>query len=216
MLEGGLRPRQGVTSLGHGEPERTDLGEQRLLGGEVGVFDLGGDGGSGDLVHLKTEQVERSGQRPGVPAELDEALVDRGELATSYCYRLEVGPREGVESVALRRLVQQRLVRVLSMEVDQAIPDLREHRDWSHPAVHIGTRAPRGGDRPREHDLPVAVHEAPFDHGFGRARAHDGRVGPAAEEQLERLYDERLAGTGLAREGRHARADDEVEIGDDP
>ncbi len=43
-----------------------------------------------------------------------------------------------------------------------------------------------------------------------------GRVGPAAEEQLERLYDERLAGTGLAREGRHARADDEIEIGDDP
>ena len=74
--------------------------------------------------------------------------------------------------------------------------------DGSHPAVHIGTGAPRGGDRSREHDLPVAVHEAPFDHGFGRARAHDGGVGTTAEEQFQRLDDERLAGAGLARERR--------------
>ena len=59
------------------------------------------------------------------------------------------------------------------------------------------------------------IDEAALDHRLGGAGSHHGGVGPAAEEQLEGLDDEGLAGAGLAGERRHAGADHEVEVRDD-
>ena len=48
-------------------------------------------------------------------------------------------------------------------------------------------------------------HEARLDQGLGGPGPDDGRVGPAAQHQLERLDHQRLAGAGLAGQDRHAR-----------
>ena len=214
--QGGIRAGQAIASLGHGQPERSDLGEHRLLGGKLGVFGLRGDVSGGDLVDLKAEQVDRSSKRPRIAAELDETGVDQGELTSCLGHRLEIGAGEGVEGVSLRRLVQQGLVGVLAVEIDQGFPDLRERRNGRHAAVHVGARTPGARNCPREHDLAIAVCKAPFDHRLSCARAHHGCVGPAADEQLECFDDEGLAGARLACERRHAGADDEIEVSYDP
>ena len=112
-------------------------------------------------------------------------------------------------------LAEQGLVNMLAVQVDKVVADLRELLNRRHAAVHIGARAPGGGNRPREDDFGSLGHETTFDYRLRGARAHDGGVRPAAEQQLEGLDDKRLAGAGLAGERRHARADHELQIRDD-
>ena len=74
--------------------------------------------------------------------------------------------------------------------------------DRRRPPVDVGPRPPVGRDHPGQHELVVADDEAPVDPRLARAGAHDRGVGAAADEQLERLDEHRLAGAGLAGDAR--------------
>ncbi len=213
---GSVRARQRLPRRDEASAERADLGEPRLLGGEPAFLVRILYRRLGDLVELESEQVDGTGESAGVSAELLEAGVDGGELASRLGHGSEVGPREAVQGVALRGLAQQGLMHVLAVEVDELVPDLRQHRHWCHTTVHIGARASRGGNGTGKDHLFVADQEPPLHGRFRGARSHHGALRPAAQEQLEGLDDEGLAGAGLTGERRHAGADHEVEIRDDP
>ena len=111
-------------------------------------------------------------------------------------------------------------MRVLAVQVDERAPDLGELADGGEPAVDVGAAATVAGQHAREHGLVagLGVHEPSFDARFVGAVAHERGVGAPADEQLDRLDEERLARAGLAGDRGEAGLgpEHEVEVGDDP
>ena len=117
--------RQSVASFGHRSPERPDLREQRLLGGELLVLVDSGDRRRGDLVLLEAEKTDRARKRPGIAAELAKGGQSMAASSTSRLGNLlEVGAGKSVERLPLCCLVQQGLMHVLAVQVDEAVADL--------------------------------------------------------------------------------------------
>ena len=129
------------------------------------------------------------------------ARVPRAAPSSAGC---ALAPDEAVEQRALLGRREQRLVRVLTVQIDEPAAALGELGDRREPAVDVAARASDGGDDAREHDLVVAVLEPAFDARFVRALAHELRIGAPAAEEVERVDDQRLARAGLA--GDHGRA----------
>ena len=116
--------RQSVASFGDRSPERPDLREQRLLGGELFVLVDSGDRRRGNLVLLEAEKTDCARQHPGIATELRKACSDGGELHSCLRDLLEVGSGISVERLSLCCLVQQGLMHVLAVQVDEAVADL--------------------------------------------------------------------------------------------
>ena len=108
--------------------------------------------------------------------------------------------REPVERGALHRRIEQRLVRVLPVQVDERAPDLGELARRGQPAVDVSAAATVARQHAREHRLRprLGMYEASLDARFGGAVAYERDVGPPADEQLERFHQEGLARAGLA------------------
>ena len=136
----------------------------------------------------------------------------------------QVGSGEGVEHVALRRGRRQGPVFVLAVDLDQGRGRLAQCRHGGHAPVHPGAGAARGGHGAGEDDLLGVIrfgagccdHAASLDQRLGCSGAHHGRAGPPAQHELERLDQERLAGTRLARQRGHARTEGERQVLDHP
>ena len=131
---------------------------------------------------------------------------------------LEVDPGELVEGGALGRRTQKRLVGVLAVEVDEVPTRLLEGGEGRHLAVDLGTGATGTRDRAREDHLvfPLGGGESALDGRLVRTTAHHRGVDAPADEELERLDDERLARAGLPGDCRHAGAEDDVHVLNDP
>ena len=203
---------------------RDRVGEQRLLGFERDVLGRVVEPAARDLLDLVAQQVDLAGPGAGVAAE--RARARRRARATAARAlavareRVERGRAgEPVERAALDRGIEQRLVRVLAVQVDERAPGLGELRHRRQAAVDVGAAAAvaRHDTRRARVSSPVSgSHEAALDPRLGRAVAHEAGVGAAADEQLERLDEQGLARAGLAGDRGEPAPSDQVEVGDDP
>ena len=188
------------------------LGAQRLL------LVLARPGGL-DLVELEREQVELSIARPGQLLELRDALAQVTHLlvrGADALAELELrGAAVAVEDVELRRRDHQLSVLVLPVEREQAAAELaqvaRRSRSGRRCTRGCGRRATRAGRaraprRPRGIRSssvrlePRRAREHAFDVRLGRAGADDAAARAAAQQQIERVRQQRLAGAGLPGE----------------
>ncbi len=182
------------------------VGECVFLSAEPLVLVGIDDRRAGELADLEAQQIDLAGPRALVASERRERGIDLGESGTCGAQRFEVGGAETVECIALRGRREQALVGVLAVEVDGPRPQLGQRRRRRQATVDVGPRSTVGRDHPRHDVLVVADHEPAFDPCLGRARADDRRIGATADQQVDRLDQHRLAGTGLAGERGQTRA----------
>ena len=135
------------------------------------------------------------------------------------------GPAEAVEDLQLRGGERQLAVLVLAVEGEQALPQALQVGDGGGAAVDVRAGPPVGADAPREHDLlgvggeqlaALGVQlrgqrEAALDVGLGGAGAHDPGAGAPAEQQVEGVGEDGLAGAGLA--GEDVQPGGQLELG---
>ena len=100
---------------------------------------------------------------------------------------------------------------VLPVEIDDPGGQLAEGGDGRGPTVDVGAGPTIGRHDAAEHHLGVTDDEAPVDTCVRRSRPHHGRVSAAADQQLERLHEHRLAGSGLPRHRRQSRSEHKIE-----
>ena len=187
--------------------------EQELLGFERDVFTGVADIGTGDLVDLEPEEVDLACTLAAIAPERGKIGVDAPQLGTRVAVRgerrLRVRAREAVERGTLHRGVEQRLVRVLAVQVHEPGAELRELGRGGETAVDIRATPPVAGHDAGDHAFlaGVGIHEPTLDPRLLRAVAHERRVGAAADEELERLHDQRLARAGLAGDGGQTGAE---------
>jgi hypothetical protein len=91
--------------------------------------------GGVDLVQLEGQEVELSAARGVVAPERAKAPLYLRELLAKRTHRPEVNPGVVIQGLALRRLAQQRLVGVLTVEVDLAAAELFERGERRQPVV---------------------------------------------------------------------------------
>ena len=144
-----------------------------------------------------------------------------------------VGPDEGVEQVELVGRAREPPLRELPGECQQPVGGGHEvvAGDAATPGVRPG--APVGGDAPGDHEAglvvgpklperlePLLVEEPlrdvqlGLDVRLGTGGADGGGVALRAEEEPDRLRDDRLARAGLARESDEPRSELEVRFAD--
>ena len=112
---------------------------------------------------------------------------------------------------------------MLAVDVDEVLGGLAQLRDGRRAAVDPGAALALGVDRPAQQQAPGIVGhrlskpasashgaearrsvELGADLGPRRALAHDAGIAAAAERQLQRIHQDRLAGAGLAGQDREA------------
>jgi hypothetical protein len=223
---GGGRGTAGGTAVAVAAERGERLGRGLAVGGRVGqgillglqrlVLVGPGDGRAGDLVDLVADQVQLPGPGPLVAAHGRQRVGYGLDLGPGAPQRPGVHPAEAVERLPLGRGVEQRLVGVLAVEVDQHGAQLGQLARRGQPAVDVGSAAARAGNGPGQHDLVVAAreHEAALDPRLVGARAHEHRIGPPADQQLDRVHDHRFPRTGLASHRGHAPAQHQPQLGD--
>ena len=201
---------------------RQRVGEERLLRLERDVLRGVVEAGGVYLADLEAQQVELASAGPVVASEPGELGVDAPHLGAGGTVRdKRVSCRRAGESIergALDRRRQERLMRVLAVEVDETGAHLGELADGCEPPVDVGTAAPVQRHDARQDDLAagVGVHESTLDARFGRAVADERRVGAPSDEKLDRLDEQGLARAGLAGDRGEAATEHEREIGHDP
>ncbi len=129
---------------------------------------------------------------------------------------------EPVEDLQLGRRERQLAVLVLAVEGQQHARDLAQVGDGGRAAVEVGAGAPVGAHTPGEHELLgvgaeqlreriaqalVGSVEDTLDVCLARARPHDPARRAAAQQQIERVGEHRLAGPGLAGEDVQPRSE---------
>ena len=119
---------------------------------------------------------------------------------------------------------------VLAVERDQPRTELAQVGCGGRPPLHEGPRAPIGPDAAAEDDLVGVVGQAlpqlgqiriveqarrrledTLDVGLGRTRPHDSRARLASQQEVERVREHGLAGTGLT--GQRIEPGTEPELG---
>src|SRR5690606_35684941 len=139
-------------------------------------------------------------------------------------------PAVRIEQRALVRALEQRLMRVLTVNIDEQRADAPEVRERDRLIVHEGLRAALGADdppqraallvieaellEPRERGVTGRAFEQHADLGPLRAVTDDARVRPVAEREAERVDEDRLAGPGLAGDDGQAVAELDLDLVD--
>ncbi len=140
-------------------------------------------------------------------------------------------PAVGVEQGALVLGMQQRVVRVLAVDVDQARADLPQLGKRGRRTVDVGPGTAAGIHDPAQQAVaaraqvvllqPAGGIAAGFevklgdDLGAGAAAAHHGRIGALAQRHGQRIHQDRLARPGLAGQGAESGAQVQFESIDD-
>ena len=193
-----------------GEPILLDLERSRLRRRRRGRRAV-------ELVDLVPEEVDLAGPGALVTAECRELGLDLGDASAGLAAgEPRSTPPKRSSAPRCSATPSKRLVAVLAMKVDEASTFVGELRDGGQAAVAIGPRSAVAWDHAAQHDLVLTDHEPALDRALRRAVADDAAVGAPADEQLDGVDEQRLACTGLAREGGHARAEHEHELVDDP
>ena len=173
----------------------------------------------------------------GAALEVVESPCGRGERAPGVpglaATHALVGPDEGVEQVELVGRAREPPLRELPGERQQPVGGGHEvvAGDAATPGVRPG--APVGGDAPGDHEAGLVVGpklperlepllvEEPLRHvqlgldvRLGTGGADGGSVALRAEQEPDRLRDDRLARAGLARERDEPRSELEVRFAD--
>ena len=207
--------------------QRVEVAQPAALGLEVAVLAVA-QLGRLDLAELPLEQVELAIARAGELAQGFELGLQvpgarqRGREPGAPLRLL--GTAEAVEDVELRRGQGQAPVLVLAVEREQGGAHVAQVRRRRGPAAEVGARAPLGADPPRQDDVlrvrgdavaellaqRVGQLEDALHVGLRRARPHDPRPGPPAEQQVQRVGEHRLARAGLAREHVEARPESQL------
>ena len=210
-----------VVGAGQRLAVRRGVREERLLGFEHCLLVLVVDRRGGDLVHLEAEQIDLARTRAFIAAECSKIGRDR----TRFCASGAVGgkcrergfARVPIERASLHRRIEQRLVRVLSVQIHEAGAAFGELTDGREPTIDVRATARVARHDAGEHDLltGLRIDEAALDARFGRAVAHERRVGASTDEQLQRLDQQCLARAGLAGDRGEPGAQHEIEIGND-
>ena len=188
-------------------PVTGGVGQQLGLVAEPFVLAGVGQRGRAQLVDLEAEQIHLPGPLPLVAPQGGQPLLHCRQLLASGTERLEVDAAVAVEGAPLHGRGEQRLVVVLTVEVDEGGATLGELGEGGQVAVDVAAGAPRGGHDPAQHDLVVTGHEPALDHGLGGPGPHHAGVGPTAHQQLDGGDHEGLAGTGLPGHRGHAGAE---------
>ena len=220
----GVVPGQGGRRAAGRAQQRRDvaeplaLGQQRLLLGLAGIRPV-------DLLELPLEQVELAVARARAGAQGLELLAQRPLARVGGRERLParglIGAAEAVEDLELGAGQHQPPVLVLAVEGEQRAADLRQVGGRRAAAAEVRARATLGTHAPRQHELvrilgqPVGERvaqrgrqgEHALDVSLRRARSHDAGARLAAEQQVERMGEHRLARTGLAGEDVEARTE---------
>jgi len=116
------------------------------------------------------------------------------------------------EPVQIARMTgrgQQRLMLMLTVQIDVRADDLREHRHRRQLTVNRALRAALGTQAPPYEDLPAVEHEAALHERFLGTLPHQRGIGPFAQQQLECGDEHRLARPRLS--GEHGEARPELE-----
>ena len=148
-LGGRRRPRQAVL---------LDL-EAAVL---VGVVDPG----VVQLADLEAQEVGFPGAGAAIATERRELRVDLGDHRPGVGHRPEVDAGEAVERRSLHRSGEQRLVRVLAVQVHQSLPELGERRRGREVAVDVRPGAALPGHDAPQHRLGSVEHEPTLHHGL--------------------------------------------------
>ena len=174
----------------------------------------------------------------GVPGDLVVALARGAERPPGIAcvappLRL-LGADEGVEHVELVRRAREPTLLELARHRDQPLGGGGEVLARDRAAPGVGARAAVGEDAAREHESrlvlrpqlrerrrsalveePLRDVELRLDVGLARGRADGAGVALDAEQQPDRLGEDRLAGPGLAAEHVQARAELELGLADE-
>jgi len=151
---------------------------------------------------------------PGVPARAD-------------CGGQGLRAGVGVEHFALGLRTQQRVVRMLAVNVEQEFGGILQLRQRRGAAVDEGTRAAAGIDHAAQDQRAVVCGETRFvepgrkgrqfvDREFGgnfgtrRARPHHAALGAVAQRQRQRVDQDGFSGAGFASE--HGQPRREIEL----
>ncbi len=214
--------------------ERLELARARI--GVVELGELEGEvvGATRPLALVRGERLpladERRERRVGGAVPLEEA-------------RRVVEPRERVEEVEVRSGIEERDVLVLAGDVDDPPQRLLEHRDGAERPVHEGPspaaarcdppheqlagvrrqlagpsvarRSKAGRLEAREHPVRRGQLEERLHHRLVRAVAEHLPAHPSAEDEVERVHEDGLAGAGLAREDVQPRTEPDLDRVDD-
>src|SRR5690606_29791882 len=140
--------------------------------------------------------------------------------------RLEAAVR--VEQRALIRALEQRLVRMLPVDIDEQRAETLQILERHRLVVDERARSSLLADDPaqeaavlvveaelleeRERGVAGRAFEQHADLGPLGAVAHGARVGPVAEREAERVDEDRLAGAGLAGHDREAGVEFELDL----
>ena len=84
------------------------------------------------------------------------------------------------------------------------------------PSTYARVRPSAGTTRAEHALLARLVDEATLDARLGRAVAHQRRIRPASQQELEGFDHQGLAGAGLAGQGDEAIREQEGQVVDDP
>ena len=205
-------------------PVGAGIGQALLLEAQglllPGVVQLG----HGDLLHLVAQHVGLAGALLVVAAQRGQGLVERPQPAAQ-------GAAPGSRSVPANASSTSRWAAGVTRVRCSCCPwistssrrRLAQGAHRGHAPVDPGPRAALGRDGAGQDDLASASaaspptasgvgHETRLDQGLRRAGPHHPHVGPAPEDELERLDHQRLAGARLAGQRRHARAERECEV----
>ena len=133
-------------------------------------------------------------------------------------------------AAALRLGAQERVVGVLAVDVGEKASGLPQLGQGGRCAVDVGPRAATGLDYPAQEaslDVEVVGAQPGAQGAFGGRLElrgdlrplgpgpHRGTVRPLPQGEGQGIHENRLAGTGLARERGHARREHERQVGDD-
>ena len=155
--------------------------------------------------------------------------VDEGRVRRSVAGEEIAVAGEGVDEPEMQLWLQQADVFVLTADVDEAVGQLFELAGGGEGAVDPDPAPARSADgAPDEQRVAVArqaqflklgveVHpfEERFDRGLVRAGSDQVEACPAAEDEVERVDEQRLARAGLAGDDVEARAKGDLDRFDD-
>ena len=91
---------------------------------------------------------------------------------------------------------------MLAVEVDESRTNLCQTADRRGRSVDVGAGSPIGRDDTREDDflISVGIDEPPVDTRFGTPVTHHAGLGTTPHQQIDRLDDHCLAGSGFTGE----------------